>query len=692
MSLSFVIHQDAEKFAELNDRAQRLVLRRLRALRIIHRHALAGSANAGCKEVAGMSPGVRGWNAASLHALYKKFREARGDWRSLVDSAIAGPKWRNGMETQNLPPAFVDYLAQQWSLNQRDKFRAIYSRLILRLERWRAGDETCAIPGFDSPPMADDKSVVGLPPGWTEGNLRIAAKARVGKFTRRLIQQGPRAASNLAPMILSTREGKEPGQFIILDDSWEDFKVLAFGQTVRLLGFHALDLVSGANIMRGYKPALRDENDVMQGLKEREMIFLLVGLFTTIGYRTAGTTLVAEKGTATVRDREEQIFHDFGLPIKVRRGPAGGGPGIPALFTGPGGGNPRWKAPLESWFNLQRNASAGLLEFPGQQGSYSSGLPMPEGLPGLERDTKLLLKLAQKLPLERAELLRHGMLSHSEAILRLHELVELINCRTDHSLEGWRRCGHIITEWRPSVTAGWQSEQKLLEYQNGEAAALAAVLASNPALKRERNLSPREVFDRGNFTKLPLGVAAVMMAQIDAGKDAEQIVKRGVLEVPCSEIDPDEPLRFGLTRRDGRGTEEPLRDDEKYLVRVNPVNPRFAYLYNADGSFAGCSENYGRVDRENESALHAAFARKRQALAPLIEDARRLSGPITRADINRTAHNTRVATASDHAKPSRAEAAFVKREGAAAADDILGESEAAKTFSTAGDDLLGALT
>jgi hypothetical protein len=643
MQSTFTIAVAADQFGALNTRARLIVTRRLNALRTIHTHALRGSVNAGCLAVARANPGTRGLNAASLNRLYKTFKESGWDWRTLVDAAVAGPKWRSLQTATGLPPAFVEFLASEWSLNQRDKFRAVYTRLRLRLDKWRAGDSAAAIPGYDSAPPDDPQSTDGLPKGWTEGNLRKAAKARVPKFTRRLIQQGPRAAAQIGPMILSTREGKEPGQFIILDDSWEDFKVLAFGQTCRLLGFHALDLFSGMNIIRGYKPALKDENDVMQGLKEREMIFLLVGLFTTVGYRSAGTTLIAEKGTATVREREEQIFHDFGLPIKVQRGPAGGGPGISALFTGPGGGNPRWKAPLESWFNLQRNAAAGLLEFPGQQGSYSSGLPMPEGLPGLERDTKLVLALARQLPPERAELLRHGMLSHIEAITRLHDLVELINLRTDHALEGWRRCGNVITEWRASLSAAWQPEAKLLEFQNGEAAALAAVLAENPALKRQRNLSPAEVFARGQFKKMPMSVAAVMLAQIEAGKDAERSVKRGLLEVQCSEVDPDEPLRYGLTRRDGRGTEEPLREDEKYLVRVNPVDPSHAWLYHADGSFAGCADNYGRVDRENVSALHSAFARKRQALAPLIEDARRLSGEITRADIARTTHNARVA-------------------------------------------------
>jgi len=679
--VKFEICTRVEAFGELNFRAQNIVRRRLRAMRKIHRLCRNGSSvAAAARQVAGEHSTTRGWSHQTLTALYQSFTESKGDWTILIDRSVAGRKWQDIMAAQGLPDAFVDFLAQEWALNQRDKFKAIYTKLLLRLERWQCdggkANSPFTIPGYDVAPQADAQSATDLPAGWHYSNLLTAAKKRLPKFTRRLVQRGPSAAAQLAPMILSTREGLEVGQYIVLDDSWEDFKVMAFGQTVRLLGFHTLDLFSGKNMMRGYKPALRDENEVMQGLKNREMIFLLTGYLTTIGFRPAGTTFIGEKGTANVPDWILQIFHDFGLPIKMERGPAGGGPGLDSLFTGPGGGNPRWKAPLESWFNLQRNASASLLEFPGQVGSYSSGLPMPEGLPGLERDTKLVLSLARTLPLERATMMRCAMLNFTEAVARLHDLVELINCRTDHALEGWRRCGHVVTEWRAHGSAMWQPMEKLLQFQNGELAAISAVLANDASLKRERNLSPAEVFERGSagLRKMPTTVAAVMLAQIES--DAEPVVKKGLIEVPCREVDPDEPLRFGLVRRDGRGTSEPLKDGEKYLVRVNPVAPQRAWLYNADGSFAGCADNYGRAGREDESALHRQFAAKRQYLAPMIADARRLTGSITRADIERNAGN---AIAADLRKPvtetEKETARMVRSEGEQAAQDILAKAE-----------------
>jgi hypothetical protein len=642
MNLTFHIQSDVELFGGLNDKARGIVRRRLRALGHVHQLVLAGSSvSAACRTAAASFSGQRGFSPERLNDLYVQFCVA-GDWKILVDKAVAGPRWQSGMGAKKVPDAALDYFSEQWALNQRDKFKTVYAAALRQLERWRAGDDSQRIPGYNSPPQAADGSLTGLPPGWTYGNLKNAANKRVSKFTRKLIQRGPRDASQHGPFILTTRAGTEVGQFTIIDDEKEDFKVIAFGQSVELWGYHALDLCSGRNIMAGFKPAFRlSPDDVKQHLKEREVIWLLVAKYTNVGYRVAGETIVCEKSSATVREREEAILRDFGLPIQVRRGPAGGGPGIDALFTGPGAGNPRWKAPLESWFNLLRNRTAGLLEFPGQTGSYSSGLPSPEGLPGLERDALAILRLAKDLPAERAQKMRMGMFNFIEAINRLHDLIDLINLRVDHDLEGWRKLGNFVTEWRPSKLMPWLPEEKLMLLQNGEADAVAAVLASDPALKRERPLSPTEAFERGlqivPHRKMPLAVAATLMAEIE-GKESPP-VKNGVVSIECPELDPDEPLHYGLVRRDGRGVEEPLRNDEKFTARVNQVDPRVVWLYGANGEFKGIARRYDRVSRTDEKALHRAFVAKRQYLAPQIADARRLAGAVTRAAIARDQNN-----------------------------------------------------
>lgn len=644
---------DADLFASLPDKAQLLVRKRLRAMRIMHGIAETKSVNAAARTVAAMFHGERGWSQETLNALFPKYMEAN-DWTLLVDKSIAGPKWYKNKERENVPDAAVDWFASEWALDQRGKFKAVYARALCRLDQWRSAARTCpsakqlrehpcAIPGYDAPPVAVADN--GAPAGWHYSNLKRLVNIRASKFSRKLIQIGPKAASQIGPKILSTRAGLRVGQYYIFDDGWNDFKVRArdhrsgLVQVTRLLSFHCLDLFSGCNVLRGHKPALRDEHDVEQRLKEREMVFLVTTLLTSIGYHQSGCTLIMEKATATIRQREEEILAQFCPEIKVERGPRGGGTGISGLFTGPGGGNPRWKAPLESWHNLLRNRTANMLEFPAQTGSYSSGLPMPEGLPGLERDTRALMEASLALPEDRAALLQLGMLTAEEAMVALDKVIEVMcNCRIDHALEGWRKCGHIIQEWRRHASLPWQPDAALLQYKNGEAQALADHLAQHPELCRERSLSPREVYDAGQqgLTKLPLAVGALLMGDLTGD---ERPVKQNVIEVNCPEVDRDEPLRFGLTRRDGRGMEESLRDDEKYLVRVNPLDTRFAWLYNADGSFAGVADNYGRISRADPKAVTTAHGRKQKALAPLVAEARRLAAPLTRAATKRAAHN-----------------------------------------------------
>lgn len=629
---------DLDAFAALNHRARQLVRRRLRAMRLIH-SAPPGGRYAVCLSLAAACHGERGWSAKNLLKLYAAWRDAGHSWRALVDAAVAGPAWHSQLIRPGLPEPFLDYLAQLWTSRQRDKFRAAWHQLIAQYRRWQAGDPSAAIPGYDACPTPAPHSIADLPAGWSYPNLLRAVSHRASRYARKLVQIGPKAASQLGPKIPSTRVGLRPGQYYLLDDSWADFKVLAYGQTCRLLGYHVLDLASGCHLAAGHKPALRDEEtQVEQRLKERELVWLLVHVLTSCGYLPAGTTLIGEKATARLRDRELAILADAGIPVSFQSGPAGGGPGIAGLFTGPAGGNPRWKAPLESWFALLRNRTDSMLDFPAQTGSNARA-NLPESLAGLERDALALVHAARVLAPDQAELLRLGMLPCHEAVLRLAEMIELINRRTDHALEGWRDCGYYVTEWRLDPSMPWQPARALLDLPDDQRANLAAVLdAGGPALKRERPLSPREVWDASasSLTKLPIPVAALLLADLPGQECA---VRQGQLTLTCPDLVASEPLVYGLMRRDGAGADEPLRDGDTYLVRVNPLDPRVAWLYGPRGEFRGITPRYGRVRRDDPDALTRAYARKRQALAPLLAEARRLAAPITRDAADRTAAN-----------------------------------------------------
>ena len=585
-----------------------------------------------CKAIAGDVD----LNWKSVYYRVSRYRDS-GDWRDLLNRSRAGHRYWETVPT-NLPPAFVEEVARRRARNQRDKWRSAHASLVHDWQLWRCGDQSKAIPGYDRPP--DPDPLTGIPPGWTYGHLSRIAKP--SKFARKMIQIGPKAASSLGPQVLTTRVGIEVGQYYIFDDCWLDFKTLARRLACRLLSFHALDLASANNVCRGYKPSLpNEETGTMERLRECEMVYLVAHLLGEFGYRKAGTTFICEKATATLREREQRILSDLlGGIIKVECGPRGGGPAIDALFTGPGGGNPRWKAPLESWFNLYHNRGADMIEFPGQTGS-NSRLNAPEGLEKLCASEESLALVQQILPAERAELLRLGLLDSTEASFAAECLTNWINQRIDHQLEGWYESGRIVTEWRVDPSQPWQPMSVLLGLPADRRDAIASLIASTPELRRQRPLSPHEVFTAGrqNLTRIPPAVVATLLADTPG---TEQTVHNGTIEFESAVIAPNTTLCYGLQRWDGNGTRETLRNDERWMVRVNPLDIQTAWLYDARNGFAGVVSNYGRVRRDDPHALHRAFAAKRAALSPLIAEGRRLAAPITRAANERAAHNIAV--------------------------------------------------
>lgn len=631
----------SDLFAELGSRERNEVEALLAVmLQIDGEVKLGTSIRSAAIECASAWPGRRGFSAASLQRRYATWIEGGRHWSALLNRSKAGANWYRtaGGGNGGLPAAFIEECASRWGRNQRDKFYSAWRDLCTEWKQWRNGDRSKALPGYDRAPEPDPET--GIPRGWSYENLYRHARRNITEWQRKQIQIGPKRAAELGPSIRLTRVGMEPGQFYVPDDSWNDFTVTAAKQTCRLLSLHALDLASGVVQLSGHKPAITGEKDTEERLKEADMIYLLVALLTGTGYHAEGCEIVCEKATATVREREERILHDHGTGVRVNRGPKGGGPGIAGLFTGPGAGNPRHKAALESWHNLLRNRTADQLEWPGQTGS-NSRINRPEGLAGLERDTRALLHAMTVVTPETAELLRLGLLTAEQASRALDAMIEVINCRTDHDLEGWAKAGNLVKEWRPMALMEWQPMERLLELPEGSREATATLIARDPSLYRERAMSPREVFERGrpNLRKLDPVVGALLLADLPG---TERPVKKGVLEVNCPEVDPDEPLQFGLELRDGRGRREKLRDGDTYLARVNRLDPRWCWLYDARGGFVGVVASRGRAQRNDVEAIHRQWAEKRAALAPELERTRQLAAPLSRAATARAAHNAAV--------------------------------------------------
>lgn len=611
------------RYLALPDDLRDVVDQRLSAMQII---ATAKKIARGIQTVLQSHPGKKSWTARTLRNLWYAFWNSGGDWTTLLNKRSAGGKWWKTIDERGLPDAFITHLGEIYSDNQRDKFAPAWDALVQQYKRWRGGDASAIIKGYSHCPKPRQGDA--LPAGWSYENLLRIAQRAAKINSRKTIQIGPKAAAQYKLPIFKTREGAEVGQYPIIDDSWNDFKPLFRGQAVRLLSLHMLDYASGCNVIRGYKPAVEDEHGVQERLKEREVVYLVAAYFAYEGYRPAGTKLICEKSTATIRHRERDFLErNFKGVIEVDDGPAGGGPGIAGLFTGPGGGNPDWKAPIESWFNLLRNRSASLLQFPGQTGS-NARLNAPEGMFKIAAADEAMTRAMQLLPPEKAELIKFNLLSYWEAVPALEAVTEAINCRTNHNLQGWRKCGHYIPVFRLAEHLPWMPAALLTQLPEAEREQIRLNLLANPKLSGEQPLSPRHVYNAGR-AKLKRFTPAQTALFLTGVEGEERPVTNGLLEVNCAEVDPDEPLRFGPVIRDCDGREEVLRHEDKYLVRVNPLRPETAFLYHADGGFAGLASSYGRVAPHDCEALQEKFKVKAKAVSAWTKDARKLAAPIT---------------------------------------------------------------
>jgi len=645
-SSKFAAPVEDPRFVALDDNSRQLVLQRLSAMQRI---ASAPNISKEIHRISLLHDGARGWSVSSMSGLWYKFWGSQGAWTVLLDKAKAGSKYWQQLNDGGLPQAFREYLGEEWSANQKDKFRAFWiGRLIPRWQAWRRGDAKAAIKGYDHCPEADPKT--GLPPGWSYRNLKSVANREAKAYHRKLIQIGSKKASEMSVPILSSREGVEVGQFPFYDDSWDDCKFLYKGKMIRTLSLHSLDLASGCNVIRGFKPAVKDEKEVMEGLKSREMIYLVAAQFSTEGFHPNGTVMICEKQTATVSAEVESLLAQItDDKILVQRGPMGGGPGIAGLFNGRAAGTPRWKAPMESFHNIVRNRTASLLEFPAQMGN-NQRINGPEGLSKIEVMDEAMARAMQILPPDKQNLIKFNSLSFWEGMPVLNAIIELINTRTDHKLEGWRKCGHYIPVVRSAVNMPWRPTAWLATLSEAEQRDWQMLLASDPLLTGEQPLSPRQVYNagRGRLKKFTPIQTALLLTSV--GGD-ERPVDGGLLEVNCPDVDPDEPLRFGPIIRDLEGRERAMQIGDKWLVRVNPYKPEVAFLYNADGGFAGLATAWGRNARPDfecvkngvtPEKLQEAFKTKHKVVSEWTREARKIALPITARAVDVVANNARV--------------------------------------------------
>lgn len=519
-----------------------------------------------------------------------------------------------------------EFLQSYWALVERNqrKSRPAWRQFS---RAWFAGEK---IPGLD-PDLPRHR----LPIGASYENLQRQCN---DKFALAVMRRGMGAAAKYAPQTFTTRVGLWVGSHYMFDDLWHDNFVVFKGKPVRVLELCGLDVFSGCKFSWGMRPRIQRDDGSFENLRESCMRMLLASVLWNEGYSERGTILIAEHGTAAIRERVEKLLFDFsGGKIRVgRSGIIGKEQAVAGMFPGKGGGNPRCKAPLEALHNLTHNELAMLA---GQTGKDTEHRPesTDASLSHASDLLKAVTVLARTKP-ERAALIKLPLLEyHSQFVPLVRDIYALINLRNWHELEGWSECGHITIEFRLAPDAmDWVSASDVALLPEQTRGLLSELARQDQRYMRQRKLSPMEIWrpGRAGLSKIPAWVVADLLGEDCA---VERSCAGSYFVFEDSDLSP-EPVRYEarVVTPEGRERELPAG---KYMTFVNPFDISMLFVHDARGRHIGVAPRVMRVCRGDAEALKQRWGHNHRRLAELLTPIRARHADLTREAAERDAHN-----------------------------------------------------
>lgn len=615
-------------------------------------------------ELSGKLPAIsrkeKSLSAKTLMRLYADYRK-RG-WRALVVA------YARKSDYITLPGAFLQFWKQLYLDFKVDgSGKQAHRALLDRLAAWRAGDAQSAIPGFGAPPQ--NQLGKEYPAGWSLPNLM---RHRPPKMLTALVKKGrSEAKGEYGPLVRRTRRDLEPGEVIMFDDVWQDHDVMYPGSAtvVRPLGLVALDVASGKQISWGMRPRLRNEAGTHTALKAFDMEMIVADVLCRFGVHPNGTTFVLENGTANV-SRKTAEFLKARFNVDVIRSGVDRMPAFLGAISGDFKGNSRFKAALESHHNLMHNALSFL---PGYTGKNRTP---PEPTQGMKRAYAALIRQATKdgLPESVRNKLGVGHVDWMTFFEVYGAVLERVNARTDHDLEGWEK--HLVTEARFSENMPWGEFNSEMFPP-----AVAEAILANPLTHRVRQLSPSEVWARGagKLRRVSFAAMGELFCQPDKTDKAKTLDARALKSVSSRhefEIAPtaDDPHEYifsaEITTPDRRRII--LEPGEKYKVLLNPFSGADELcVYGLDGAYLGSSfAKRERVPYTEDASLFPQLGAATKGFARLAHPANTLTQNI-QEQTKLAAQNNAIALAAYREEQRAAEGASnAARERALERDDL----------------------
>ncbi len=549
---------------------------------------------------------------------------------------------------------FLEFWKMLVEKRQR-KTAGAYKQLVMI---WKArrpfeidGVEYAHIPGYAGWPGWPN-----LPEGWG-GKGRNLYRHQPKKLALTAMRHGlGRARQLYGPKVLSTRVGLWHMSHVMFDDVKLDVKgrLLDTKKLVVPLQLGALELLSGSRFAHGTKPQLYRADGTKEGLTEAEMRFLLC-VVLRYGISKRGTTFVVEHGTAAirkiVRDILQRAFGD--LVIVKDSGMLGDVQAIAGMGDGRGGrGNPNHKAALESLHSYIHNQ----LDFlPAQTGHHRDA---PEFLGVLERDNEQMFKLAQRLPPEARALLKHRTPEfHTQLMPLVNAVLDAVNKREDHNLEGWAELGFITQQYRLLPESNeWVDEHRLELMPPMARQAYLAMADADARCWQPKRMSPHEVFQMGctkrdELVQVPDSVIAEILYQDIA--EPRRLGDDGVFGIQNIDIAPAK-MWFEGTVTTPAGREMALTWGETYDTVLNPFDRSVLWIFSATkqrGAFLGTARAVQRHCRADDDAARDKFKRSAHLLSEQLAGPRSRHAATTQAEIDRLKHNRRVL--QDHEQAQR---------------------------------------
>jgi hypothetical protein len=419
-------------------------------------------------------------------------------------AALVDGRRQRGRE-KGLPQTTRDWIFGEFiRLQREDSGTEIYKFIRDRARLWwKTHNPKYQIPGFIDPPPIGPK---GYPAGLSQETIR---KCGPDKYQRALAHQGRKSASALLPGIPSSRMGTGYLENIVFDDQMYDHYVTAHGYEshMRPVGFNALDFLTGCFLDSHIRLRWWDKTeDKNRGLTQREFVWFVLGLLSSVGYRTdqRGTRLIFEHGTANswssqsgklVTPGGHASFDDAlfaftdGRVTVDRSGKFNQATFKELLFAPKSTGNFRFKAPIESMFRAVRTHGGLIPAATGKDAEHA-----PEDSYGLEREERRWMKLANSFPEHLAEAVRSNTYSFAEYVAAYRWIYAGINADPEHALKEWAECGFVknVWHWEEDAPDLWRDRSQLANLPAHVRETFEAQLALNPGLLRSRRMSRTE--------------------------------------------------------------------------------------------------------------------------------------------------------------------------------------------------------